>query len=246
MKNSTTVFAGGVLSAGILAIALSVSAQSFSSSTIINKAPGINVKPVVKVTPVFINAAATTVASTAESTTSCPVVSEFMKVGIANKPSQVTRLQTFLKASESADVDVNGVFDDKTEKAVEDFQKKYMDDVLAPWDATKASGIVYLTTIKKINQIACGVPLSLDANELGVIETYKSGALADASGTDTLAATANPLNGADGTAANDPDGGGIPDVAQAADDNSNLVAGAALGGGNMVGRFWAYLVGLFQ
>jgi len=125
---------------------------------------------------------------------SCPIQLGFMKAGVANDSAQVTRLQTYLKASEGADVDVNGTFDQKTEQAVMAFQKKYMSDVMSPWEATRSSGIVYITTVKKINQLACGVPLSLDEKELGVIGAYKS-ALASSDGSMVPAISAAALDG---------------------------------------------------
>ena len=106
-------------------------------------------------------------------TSTCPVAITYLKAGINNNRDEVIRLQTFLKSYESADVDVNGTFDAKTDAAVRAFQKKYMSDIMAPWGATRASGIVRFTTVKKINQIACSIPLSLNPSELVVIDQYK-------------------------------------------------------------------------
>lgn len=98
----------------------------------------------------------------------------YAKLDGQNNTDQVSNLQTFLKSAEGLDVDVTGTFDQKTEQAVETFQKKYMSDIMSPWDATRASGVVNLTTVKKIKQLMCGQPLTLNANELYAIALYES------------------------------------------------------------------------
>lgn len=254
MKTSTQKFRVSVLVAGISIIASSASAAIFTSTTTINSTP------LPKVTLINeYNYASSTTASTTPTTPvnltvrisspeGCPVVTSFMKTGIANKSSEVTRLQKFLKDSEGLDVDVNGTFDNKTEAAVVSFQKKYTNEILAPWDATKASGIVYLTTAKKINQLACGVPLSLDGGELAVIENYKKGGaeIAVVPGTPSGDAALIPSNtdGMKAVGQADP----IEDIPYGAEDSDTNVAAAsaALGGGTMAQRFWVYLVGLFR
>jgi hypothetical protein len=52
--------------------------------------------------------------------------------------------------------------------------EKYADTILAPWGATKASGIIYITTAKKINQLACKEALTLNENELSTISSYEA------------------------------------------------------------------------
>ena len=103
-----------------------------------------------------------------------------MDPGAANDAVQVSKLQAFLKDTEGYDVAVNGSFDQKTEAAVIAFQTKYMSDIMGPWGATKASGTVYITTLKKINQIACNTALNLSVADLSVIDAYRR---AEASGT---------------------------------------------------------------
>lgn len=103
----------------------------------------------------------------------CPLALPFLKIGAeTNAAADVARLQHFLKSSEGADVPVNGVFDLRTEEAVKAFQKKHADVILAPWGATRASGIVYITTSKEIDRVACSKPLSLNESELAVIAAY--------------------------------------------------------------------------
>lgn len=107
-------------------------------------------------------------------TTSCPLLTSYLQLGANNDGTQVTKLQAFLKDSQHMDVDVNGVFDQKTQDAVKAFQVKYLSDTMGPWGATQGSGIVYITTEKKINALACNSPLTLSQNELATIEAYKN------------------------------------------------------------------------
>jgi hypothetical protein len=102
----------------------------------------------------------------------CPIISSVLKINTENNPLEVYRLQAFLNEYEGAGLQTSGQFDIDTEKAVKNFQKKYADTILNPWGATRASGIVSITTIKKINNIACGIPLVLDQSELNVVVNY--------------------------------------------------------------------------
>ena len=61
-----------------------------------------------------------------------------------------------MKGVEGYDVDVTGIFDERTDAAVRAFQLKYADDVLAPWGLEESTGYVYYTTQKKINESYCG------------------------------------------------------------------------------------------
>ncbi len=108
-------------------------------------------------------------------TTSCPLITSYLKFGGNNDSSQVAKLQIFLKNSQNLDVDVNGTFDIKTEAAVKAFQTKYMSDTMGPWGATQGSGFVYITTEKKINELACNSPLTLSASDSAIIDAYKNG-----------------------------------------------------------------------
>ena len=80
-----------------------------------------------------------------------------MRIGQNNDPLQVIRLQAFLKVFEHFDyVTVNGVFDEATLQAVNEFQLRYKDEVLTPWGINQPTGYVYIRTLGKINQILCG------------------------------------------------------------------------------------------
>lgn len=104
----------------------------------------------------------------------CPAVTTFMAAGDTHNPIEVANVQAILKDLEKMDVDTTGVFDEKTDIAVKAFQKKYAAEVLAPWGATRASGIINITTAKKLNSIACGAPMALSAEELAVMDRYKA------------------------------------------------------------------------
>ena len=104
---------------------------------------------------------------------SCPLITTYMKFGGINNPTDVAKLQVFLKDSQGLDVTVNGIFDQQMENAVRAFQSKYMSQIMGPWGATQSSGYVYITTLKKVNEIACNTPLTLSPSEMAVINAYK-------------------------------------------------------------------------
>ena len=161
-----------------------------------------------------------------------------MDPGAANDAVQVSKLQAFLKDTEGYDVAVNGSFDQKTEAAVIAFQTKYMSDIMGPWGATKASGTVYITTLKKINQIACSTALNLTASDLSIINAYKQ---AEASGT---------ANGNVGVNQSSNNGVAVgPSVPGSATSSDILSTGnpnvAAVGQASIFTRFWNFLKSLF-
>ena len=105
---------------------------------------------------------------------SCPLINSYLRLGANNDPSEVMKLQSFLKQTESAEVDVNGIFDQKTLAAVNAFQTKYLTEIMGPWGATRSSGNVYIMTKKKINQIACDTAFMIDPIEQAIIDAYKA------------------------------------------------------------------------
>ena len=162
-----------------------------------------------------------------------------MRLGAENDSAQVTKLQTFLKTSEGLDVGVNGTFDQKTEAAVEAFQTKYMSDIMGPWGSSKASGTVYLTTVKKVNQLACNAPLTLTAAELSTIDAYKNGGAPAAS-----APAAGPVgvNAAPSTDAGTSPSPVVGPTLGQASGNANV---AAAGQASIIQRFWNFLKSIF-
>ncbi len=163
------------------------------------------------------------------STTSCPLITDYLKFGGVNSAVQVTKLQIFLKNSEKSAVDVNGLFDQKTEDAVKAFQLKYLPSVLGPWDATRATGFVYITTSKKINELACASPIVLSAEEQAVIVAYKAGSSGDEATIDI--GSGSNIN-ATGTLE-------VGDLS----DEENV---AAIGGASILSRFWEFIKNLFR
>lgn len=162
------------------------------------------------------------------STTSCPLITDYLKLGGVNNPVQVSKLQIFLKNSEKLNVDVSGVFDQKTEDAVKVFQLKYLPSILEPWDATRATGFVYITTTKKINELACASPLTLSAEEQAIIAAYIAGSSGD---------EASIVIGSSNTNAT-----GTLEVGNLNEDDN--VAG--VGGASILSRFWDFIVNLFK
>ncbi|MBU4375330.1 peptidoglycan-binding protein [Patescibacteria group bacterium] len=81
---------------------------------------------------------------------------EYIKFGAQNNPSEVEKLQSFLKDYEGyGDISITGTYDEQTYAAVKEFQTKYINDVLAPWDHSTPTGYVYKTTKQKINELYC-------------------------------------------------------------------------------------------
>ncbi|MBP6858672.1 MAG: hypothetical protein KBC33_02485 [Candidatus Pacebacteria bacterium] len=157
-------------------------------------------------------------------TTSCPLITDYLKLDGDNDALQVTKLQIFLNGSESAGLIVNGTFDESTENAVKNFQKKYMTDILGPWDATRATGFVYITTLKKINALACASPITLSAEELAIIEAYKArGGSVTETGSNTDSSVVVETGGVVGK------------------DNVAATADASI-----LSRFWNFLKNLFR
>jgi hypothetical protein len=72
-----------------------------------------------------------------------------------NDASQVTRLQEFLVNHGFGSFAPTGFFGPQTIAAVRAFQAKYASDILAPWNITEPTGLVYLTTTRMINLLSC-------------------------------------------------------------------------------------------
>jgi hypothetical protein len=156
-----------------------------------------------------------------------------MKIGVPNRTSDVLKLQAFLSKHEGLDVQTSGIFDQKTELAVEAFQRKYTNDILGPWNATRPSGTVYITTAKKINQLVCGIPLSLDGKEMSTIASYRKAALAAAA-----------QAAASGTSSTDVivTGGG---VGSSSGSDADLDNSASANRSSVMSRFWSFLASFF-
>ncbi|HVV15346.1 MAG TPA: peptidoglycan-binding protein [Candidatus Paceibacterota bacterium] len=86
---------------------------------------------------------------------STPLLTTYMRMGMANSPAEVMKLQTFLNGEMNSGLPVTGFFGTMTEDAVKAFQLKYTSDILAPWGITQPTGYVFKRTQWKINMIYC-------------------------------------------------------------------------------------------
>lgn len=166
--------------------------------------------------------------------TSCPLITDYLKFGAINDGVQVARLQAFLKNAEKLDVDVTGIFDQKTEDAVKAFQLKYLPTILGPWDATKATGFVYITTKKQLNALACASPLTLSADDQTIIDAYKARG--------TAAPAESSVEG--GTETTTPSETPPVEVGTVGTSTSENVA--AVGEASVLSRFLNYIKNLFR
>ncbi len=100
----------------------------------------------------------------------------YLRMGRENDAEQVRRLQFVLKEMEGFEVEINGVFDAATLAAVNAFQVRYADDILAPWGITAPTGYTYITTRKKVNEVYCKgtVAFQLTEAEQQIIEKSKT------------------------------------------------------------------------
>lgn len=104
-----------------------------------------------------------------------PVLTEYIKPWRVNNPEQVKKLQSFLNAYEGTNLAESGAYDPATQGAVKAFQSKYAAEVLTPWGINHATGNVYYTTQKKVNQMACAdMDFSLSAEQQAEIERFKN------------------------------------------------------------------------
>ena len=179
------------------------------------------------------SSASTTTAPVIAASSSCPLITTFMVLGGNNDAAEVSKLQAFLKNTEGANVDVNGTYDQKTVDAVKAFQDKYHSDILGPWGAALSSGRVYITTLKKINEISCSSPLTLSASELAIINAYKN---RSANGTSTATVGENAGNNASSSTST------IPEVGTNGTGNENTAAAA---NSSVFQRFWSFIKNIF-
>ncbi len=87
----------------------------------------------------------------------CPVyLTKFIRLGRANDPAEVLKLQRFLRDSEGfANVPLSGFYDLTTYRAVMAFQTRYAKDILTPWGIDFPTGYVFITTTLAINNLHC-------------------------------------------------------------------------------------------
>ena len=83
-----------------------------------------------------------------------PLLSMPLRYGSPNK-ADVVKLQTFLNA-QGFTLPATGFFGPLTVSATKSFQRKYASEILTPVGLSSPTGLVYSSTIRKINTIACG------------------------------------------------------------------------------------------
>lgn len=89
-------------------------------------------------------------------TITCPsILNTPLRYGYSNSSYQMKQLEQFLNEELDLDLPVDGYFSRQDERAVEDFQEKYREEILEPWGRTSPTGFVYTTTLKQINVINC-------------------------------------------------------------------------------------------
>ena len=102
----------------------------------------------------------------------CTYLLEYLKMGEENNPTEVIKLQDFLRENEGCSLVSTGMFDQATFDAVSEFQLNYQDDVLIPWGLEGATGYVYITTKRKINELYCQRPFPLTTDQQAEIANY--------------------------------------------------------------------------
>jgi hypothetical protein len=172
-------------------------------------------------------------------TSTCPLLTTFIKAGANNNAAEVAKLQSFLRASQGSNIAVTGIYNQVTQNAVSAFQSKYMSEVMGPWGATQSSGYVYITTLKKINQLACKSPFILSAGDLAIINAYKARIAAGINGVSPNGSTTGPVLNT-GTSTNS---GSTSDQIGTNADGSQT---AAVGNTSIFARIWNFIVSLFK
>ncbi|MEO8637567.1 MAG: peptidoglycan-binding domain-containing protein [Candidatus Taylorbacteria bacterium] len=103
----------------------------------------------------------------------CIHMDKYLRQGADNDPSEVRKLQMFLHDNQGFNVDVTGDFDDQTLAAVNAFQGTYLEEVMGPWGEVVPSGQVYISTVKKINELSCKIVLTFTAEDYAIFAAYK-------------------------------------------------------------------------
>lgn len=170
----------------------------------------------------------------------CTYLTEYLKFGGKNNPAEVRKLQLYLRDTEKLDVDVTDMFDEKTLAGVNAFQARYVKDTMGPWGASIPSGQVYISTLKKINELNCKNPIAFTANDLAIFDAYKK---AKVEGTSVLSETEAPgsfFNGSDAGTSLDTNTNtdtSTDDEIGTTDENANA-GSASVGFGAKIGNFF--------
>ncbi|MCK5096060.1 MAG: PKD domain-containing protein [Candidatus Pacebacteria bacterium] len=106
--------------------------------------------------------------------TQCVYLLEYIQLGAANNPVEVEKLERFLNEYEGESLAVNGLYEQADFEAVERFQIKYRESILDPWNHDAATGYVYITTKKKINEIYCNSEFPLNTGQEAEIAAFSA------------------------------------------------------------------------
>lgn len=79
--------------------------------------------------------------------------SGYIHIKKENNSDDVTKLQKFLNTFEGEKLDIDGTYKISDLEAVQRFQLKYTEFILAPWGIKNPTGYVYKTTLKMIHTI---------------------------------------------------------------------------------------------
>lgn len=156
----------------------------------------------------------------------CNYLLEYIKLGANNNPEEVRKLEVFLNQFEGENLIVNGIYEKADFDAVSRFQEKYMADILSPWKHNEATGYVYITTKKQINELYCQREFVLTPQQLAEIASFVSRLSgtgnAGISGTESPASATEPESGTstDNSQENTPASGDTEDL-------SGVVKGAS-------------------
>jgi hypothetical protein len=149
---------------------------------------------------------------------------KFIRLGYANDPFEVTKLEVFLNSFEGFNLPVNGIYEQHDFDAVSTFQKRYFGAVLTPWGITDSTGYVYITTTLTINQIYCQHTVGNDLDLSSIYPVY--------GGVDNTGAPA--VTGLEATT--------TPTTTPSIKDLPNLLQAAAIGALNFIKDWWCLII----
>lgn len=81
----------------------------------------------------------------------------YIVYGVPSPVGEVNKLIQFLNTTQGETLALDGTYDDADVAAVNRFQQKYADQILAPWGLAQPTGVVGRTTTAKINIMMCSV-----------------------------------------------------------------------------------------
>jgi hypothetical protein len=112
---------------------------------------------------------------------------------------------------------------------------------MGPWGASQSSGYVYITTKKKVNQIACDAAFIINPAEQSIINAYKAAQVPVPTPTGQNGPTINPSSGV-----NPNNSTTSPDIGLENNNSSNNPNTASVINASIFGRSWSFITGLFS